>query len=91
MLDLSALLVRQERYGEAHDEVAARAPAALILSGGPASVYAEDAPHMDPAIFELGIPILGFCYGIQEMARALGGEIPRTDIGEYGFAETWSY
>lgn len=68
-------------------EVAARKPAALILSGGPASVYAEGAPHMDAAIFELGIPILGFCYGIQEMAVALGGEVPRTDIGEYGFAE----
>ncbi len=68
-------------------EVAARRPAALILSGGPASVYAEGAPHMDPAIFGLGIPILGFCYGIQEMAVALGGDVPRTDIGEYGFAE----
>jgi GMP synthase (glutamine-hydrolysing) len=68
-------------------EVAARKPAAIILSGGPASVYAEGAPHMDPAILELGIPILGFCYGIQEMALALGGEIPKTDIGEYGFAE----
>ncbi len=69
------------------EEVSRRAPAAIILSGGPASVYAEGAPHMDPAIFELGIPILGFCYGIQEMALALGGEIPKTDIGEYGFAE----
>ena len=62
-------------------------PAALILSGGPASVYAEGAPHMDPAVLELGIPILGFCYGIQEMALHLGGEIPKTDVGEYGFAE----
>ncbi len=69
------------------DEVARRKPAALILSGGPASVYAEGAPHMDPAILELGIPVLGFCYGIQEMALHLGGEIPKTDIGEYGFAE----
>ena len=42
---------------------------------------------MDPAVLELGIPILGFCYGIQEMALQLGGEIPKTDIGEYGFAE----
>jgi len=67
-------------------QIAARKPAALILSGGPASVYAEGAPHMDPAIFELGVPILGFCYGIQEMAVALGGEVPHTDIGEYGFA-----
>jgi len=69
------------------EEIVRRAPAALILSGGPASVYAEGAPHMDPAILELGIPILGFCYGIQEMALHLGGEIPKTDIGEYGFAE----
>jgi GMP synthase (glutamine-hydrolysing) len=69
------------------EEVARRKPAAMILSGGPASVYAEGAPHMDPAVLELGIPILGFCYGIQEMALHLGGEIPKTDIGEYGFAE----
>lgn len=69
------------------EEVARREPAALILSGGPASVYAEGAPHMDPAILELGIPVLGFCYGIQEIALHLGGEIPKTDIGEYGFAE----
>ena len=69
------------------DEVERRGPAALILSGGPASVFAEGAPHMDPAILELGIPILGLCYGIQEMALQLGGEIPRTDVGEYGFAE----
>jgi len=69
------------------EEVSRRAPAAIILSGGPASVYAEGAPHMDPAVLELGIPILGFCYGIQEMALHLGGDIPKTDIGEYGFAE----
>ncbi len=69
------------------EEVASRRPAALILSGGPASVYAEDAPHMDAAILGLGIPVLGFCYGIQEVALHLGGEIPRTDVGEYGFAE----
>ncbi len=69
------------------EEIERREPAALILSGGPASVYAEGAPHMDPAIFDLGIPVLGFCYGIQEMALHLGGEIPKTDIGEYGFAE----
>ncbi len=69
------------------EEVARRKPDAIILSGGPASVYAEGAPHMDPAVLELGIPILGFCYGIQEIALHLGGEIPKTDIGEYGFAE----
>ena len=67
-------------------EVLRRAPAALILSGGPASVYAEGAPHLDPGVLELGIPVLGFCYGIQEMALQLGGDIPHTDVGEYGFA-----
>jgi GMP synthase (glutamine-hydrolysing) len=68
-------------------EIERRAPAALILSGGPASVFAEGAPHMDPRILELGIPIMGLCYGIQEMAVHLGGEVPKTDIGEYGFAK----
>jgi GMP synthase (glutamine-hydrolysing) len=69
------------------EEIKRRKPAALILSGGPASVYAEGAPHMDPSILGLGIPVLGFCYGIQEIALHLGGQIPKTDIGEYGFAE----
>jgi GMP synthase (glutamine-hydrolysing) len=61
-------------------------PAALILSGGPASVYAEGAPRMDADILRMGIPILGLCYGMQLMAMELGGEVPRTDVGEYGFA-----
>jgi GMP synthase (glutamine-hydrolysing) len=74
-------------YDISAEEVARRKPAALILSGGPASVYAEGAPHLDPRVLELAIPVLGFCYGIQEMALHLGGEIPRTDVGEYGFAE----
>ena len=69
------------------EEVAARQPAALILSGGPMSVYAEGAPKMDPRIFDLQIPILGFCYGMQLMALELGGTVPKTDVGEYGFAE----
>ena len=60
------------------------APAAIILSGGPASVYAEDAPSIDPEIFELGIPVLGFCYGQQIMAVTLGGEVSHTEKGEYG-------
>jgi GMP synthase (glutamine-hydrolysing) len=91
---LIARRVREARvYSEIvpHDisaeEVAARKPAALILSGGPMSVYAEGAPQMDPAIYDLGIPILGFRYGMQLMALALGGTVPQTDIGEYGFAE----
>ena len=59
------------------DELAAMAPSAIILSGGPASVYAEGAPDMDARVFELGIPILGFCYGEQIMAVKLGGEVAR--------------
>ena len=66
------------------DEVRELAPSAIILSGGPASVYAEDAPSVDAAIFELGIPVLGFCYGQQAMAVALGGAVGHTDKGEYG-------
>lgn len=68
------------------DEVRAIAPSAIILSGGPASVYAEDAPSIDPAIFELGIPVLGFCYGQQIMAVTLGGTVGHTEKGEYGGA-----
>ncbi|MCI9129210.1 MAG: glutamine-hydrolyzing GMP synthase [Eggerthellaceae bacterium] len=65
-------------------EIAAMKPAAIILSGGPASVYAEDAPSMDPQVFELGLPVLGFCYGQQIMAKTLGGTVSHTDKGEYG-------
>ena len=67
-------------------EVRELAPAAIILSGGPASVYAEDAPSIDPGIFELGIPVLGFCYGQQIMAVTLGGSVGHTEKGEYGAA-----
>ncbi len=69
------------------EEVRELAPSAIILSGGPASVYAEDAPSVDAAIFELGIPVLGFCYGQQAMAVALGGAVGHTDKGEYGPAK----
>jgi GMP synthase (glutamine-hydrolysing) len=65
-------------------EVARRRPAALILSGGPASVYAEGAPDVDPAVFELGVPTLGICYGMQLMAQHLGGEVESNDVSEYG-------
>ena len=65
-------------------EVRALAPSAIILSGGPASVYAEDAPSLDPEIFELDIPVLGFCYGQQIMAVTLGGAVGHTEKGEYG-------
>ncbi len=66
------------------EEVRAINPAAIILSGGPASVYAEDAPSIDPEVLELGIPVLGFCYGQQIMAVTLGGEVGHTEKGEYG-------
>ena len=66
------------------DEIAEENPSAIILSGGPASVYAEDAPSVDPAVFELGLPVLGFCYGQQIMAKTLGGVVGHTEVGEYG-------
>ncbi|MGF6823903.1 GMP synthase (glutamine-hydrolyzing) [Microbacterium sp. ZKA21] len=65
-------------------EIAAQNPVALILSGGPSSVYEEGAPALDGGIFDLGIPTLGICYGFQIMARALGGEVANTGLREYG-------
>jgi GMP synthase (glutamine-hydrolysing) len=65
-------------------EVAARRPAALILSGGPKSVNIEGSPRLDPAIYELGVPILGICYGAQLIALQLGGTVGRGMRGEYG-------
>jgi GMP synthase (glutamine-hydrolysing) len=59
-------------------------PAAIILSGGPASVYEESAPAIDPRIFDLGVPVLGICYGHQLMAQTLGGEVAATGQREYG-------
>ena len=66
------------------EEISRMAPSAIILSGGPASVYADDAPDMDKKIFSLGIPVLGFCYGQQIMSVKLGGEVGHTEKGEYG-------
>ena len=66
------------------DEVRAKSPSAIILSGGPKSVYDSPAPSLDPAIYDLGVPMLGICYGAQLMARQLGGEVARTGAGEYG-------
>ena len=66
------------------EELAAKKPVALILSGGPASVHVEGAPLLDPAIFDLGVPTLGICYGAQLLAQQLGGEVGRNEAGEYG-------
>jgi GMP synthase (glutamine-hydrolysing) len=66
------------------EEVRRRAPKGLILSGGPASVYADHAPELDPELLELGIPVFGICYGMQLIALALGGEVSSAEVGEYG-------
>jgi GMP synthase (glutamine-hydrolysing) len=65
-------------------ELAARDPIGIILSGGPASIYEPGAPVVDHDLFELGVPVLGICYGMQAMAAALGGEVSNTGIGEFG-------
>ena len=66
------------------DEILARNPRAIILSGGPASVYAPQAPRLDPRLFESNIPIFGICYGFQAMAQALGGIVEKTGKSEFG-------
>ncbi|MGL5406564.1 MAG: glutamine-hydrolyzing GMP synthase [Propionibacteriaceae bacterium] len=65
-------------------QIMARNPKAIVLSGGPQSVYAEGSPHIDPAIFTMGIPMLGICYGFQEMASVLGGTVAQTGLSEFG-------
>jgi GMP synthase (glutamine-hydrolysing) len=66
------------------DEVRRRRPKGLILSGGPASVYAPGAPRLDPALLELGIPVLGICYGMQALVLTLGGRVEGAEVGEFG-------
>src|ERR671910_1769882 len=66
------------------DEVRRRRPKGLILSGGPASVYAPGAPRLDPELLELGIPVLGLCYGMQALVLTLGGRVEGAEIGEFG-------
>ncbi len=90
----SQLIARRVREARVYSELVghrstaaalrARSPAALILSGGPASVYADDAPQVDPGIYELGVPVLGICYGMQLMAQDLGGRVERTGASEFG-------
>ncbi len=65
-------------------EMLARKPKAIVLSGGPSSVYAEGAPSLDPALFEAGVPVFGMCYGFQLMAQGLGGTVSATGAREYG-------
>ena len=69
------------------EEIKARDPVAVVLSGGPASVYADRAPQLDPALFDLGLPVFGICYGFQAMAQALGGTVAHTGTSEYGRTE----
>ena len=65
-------------------EMLARDPAAIVLSGGPSSVYAEGAPALDAALLTAGVPVFGMCYGFQAMVQALGGTVAHTGLGEYG-------
>ncbi len=65
-------------------EVAAKNPAGIVLSGGPSSVYEPGSPTLDPGILQLGLPVMGICYGFQVMAQQLGGEVARTGRREYG-------
>ncbi|GAS99204.1 GMP synthase [Mycolicibacterium canariasense] len=69
------------------EEIKARDPQAIVLSGGPASVYAEGAPKLDPALFDIDVPVFGICYGFQAMAQALGGTVAHTGTSEYGRTE----
>src|SRR5690348_11465775 len=65
-------------------EIARRKPKGLILSGGPASVYEPEAPQLERELLELGVPVLGICYGMQLLARELGGEVQGAEVGEFG-------
>jgi GMP synthase (glutamine-hydrolysing) len=68
-------------------ELLARRPTAIILSGGPSSVYEPGAPRTDPALFTAGVPVFGICYGFQAMAQALGGEVADSGGSEFGRTE----
>ncbi|GAB4371839.1 MAG: glutamine-hydrolyzing GMP synthase [Deltaproteobacteria bacterium] len=76
-------------YSMTPEEIRAFAPAGIILSGGPASVYEENAPGIKREILEMGIPVLGICYGMQLIAHLLGGTVARAAGREYGFANIW--
>ncbi|PRZ06966.1 GMP synthase (glutamine-hydrolysing) [Isoptericola sp. CG 20/1183] len=101
MVDFGAqyaqLIARRVREAKVYSEIVphtftteqmlAKDPAAIILSGGPSSVYATGAPFVDPELFEAGVPVLGICYGFQAMAQALGGKVAQTGAREYGGTE----
>jgi GMP synthase (glutamine-hydrolysing) len=92
----SELIARRVRETEVYSEVLSYRttaeqlrqlnPQGIILSGGPSSVYTEGAPVCDPAIWDLGIPVLGVCYGMQLMVQQLGGQVEPSARGEYGKA-----
>jgi GMP synthase (glutamine-hydrolysing) len=69
------------------EEIAARKPRGIILSGGPASVYAEGAPPLELGLLELGVPVLGICYGMQLLVHELGGRVEEAEVGEFGRSE----
>jgi len=91
------LIARRVREAQVYSEVVPhtasvsemldRNPSAIILSGGPSSVYADQAPSVDPALFEAGVPVFGICYGFQVMAQALGGTVEHTGTREFGRTE----
>ena len=91
------LIARRVREAQVYSEVVphtmsvaemlARDPLAIVLSGGPSSVYADGAPAVDPALFDAGVPVFGICYGFQAMARALGGTVEHTGTREFGRTE----
>ncbi len=88
------LIARRVREAHVYSEIVphtmsvadmlAKQPAAIVLSGGPSSVYAEGAPSVDAALFDSGVPVFGICYGFQAMAQALGGTVERTGLSEFG-------
>jgi GMP synthase (glutamine-hydrolysing) len=91
------LIARRIREAQVYSEVVAHTatvaellaadPAAVVLSGGPSSVYADGAPAVDPTLFDAGVPVLGICYGFQAMAKALGGTVEHTGTREFGRTE----
>ncbi|HWX75546.1 MAG TPA: glutamine-hydrolyzing GMP synthase [Solirubrobacteraceae bacterium] len=71
-------------HGVSIEELTARKPRGIILSGGPASVYAEGAPRLDRELLELGVPVMGICYGMQLLVHELGGRVEQAEVGEFG-------